>query len=135
MGEKPQLKAQAAGTSLKRVGKKTREQNQGMEGTKPSLNKNKEGRDSATYRAPGSAALLLPAGPVGGLLLLHLQPAAAALIQPGQLEVPASRTSTQHPTAPSPSQSAMPHLQCPFVLTVGSVWVRGGQRQRQAGRG
>lgn len=133
MGDKPQLKAQAAGTSLKRVEKKTREQNQGMEGTKPSLNTNKEGKDSATYRAPSSAALLLPAGPVRGLLLLHLQPAAAALIQPGQLEVPASRTSTQHPTAPSPS--ATPHLQCPSVLTVGSVWVRGGQRQRQAGRG
>lgn len=135
MGEKPQLKAQAAGTSLKRVEKKTRERNQGMEGTKPALNKNEEGRDSATYRAPGSAALLFPAGPVGSLLLLHLQPAAAALIQPGQLEVPASRASAQHAAAPSPSAPAMPHLQRPSVLTVGSVWVRGGRRQRQAGRG
>lgn len=34
------------------------------------------------------AAPLFPTGPVRCLLLLHLQPAAAALVQPGQLEVP-----------------------------------------------
>lgn len=51
-----------------------------------------------TYGAPGGvwnswrcselpASPLFPTGPVWCLLLLHLQPAAAALVQPGQLEV------------------------------------------------
>lgn len=74
--------------SLQRVEKKT-EQNWAVEGTKPTLNENEDGAgtEQRAQRAPGSTTLLFPAGPVGSLLLLHLQPAAAALIQPGQLKV------------------------------------------------
>lgn len=77
------------------IAKSKRTKRGGTLRTKPSVNaKAGEGggrrRDPVTYGAP-VAAPLFPAGPMRRLLLLHLQPAAAALVQPGQLEVPVGR--------------------------------------------
>lgn len=89
------------------------EQNQGVDGTtkikiknkQRSVNENQEEGQGAPPQKKGAelpAPPLLPAGPVRGLLLLHLQPAAAALVQPGQLEIPAGRGGPEHPeVAPS----------------------------------
>lgn len=89
---------------------------------------------AAPGAAPCGSSQLLAAGPVRRLLLLHLQPAAAALVQPRQLEVPVGRASLS--AAPGPPQRPPPSPAggAP-VLTAGPVWVRGGRRRRRAGRG
>lgn len=79
---------QHRGTSLRNVLQNPTEQNQGHGGTKPSVSKAGEDVGMSWCHTELPGALLFPAGPVRGLLLLHLQPAAAALVQPGQLEVP-----------------------------------------------
>lgn len=92
--EKPRRTKPGRGWNNKNKNKKQR-----------SVNENQEEGQGAPPPKKGAelpAPPLLPAGPVRGLLLLHLQPAAAALVQPGQLEIPAGRGGPEHPeVAPS----------------------------------
>lgn len=77
--EKPRRTKPGRGWNNKNKNKKQR-----------SVNENQEEGQGAPPPKKGAelpAPPLLPAGPVRGLLLLHLQPAAAALVQPGQLEI------------------------------------------------